>query len=286
MFRHNVQVVLGLISLLAIADSQARDWQTLYAFGDSYTDSGAGYVDGNGPTAVVYLTESLGIPFTHAADTNAAGKGLNFAVSGARTGSGDGMKIRPGSESCGSKEAWMGRGMQTQVRDFVERVKTDRTRFDPEKTVFFIAGGLNDRPLPAETSIENLKTQIRMLHDAGARYFWVALLPTKIPAFTEMGLRLNPRITKIPQEMRTALPTAHIEVSHWGNFLDLVMDQPAKYGIKNTQDKCAGRALFGEDSTPCSAPDTYYYYHEGHPSTAVQKIVAQEMKRELAAAFK
>lgn len=29
----------------------------LYVFGDSYSDSGAGCVDANGPTAVVYLVE-------------------------------------------------------------------------------------------------------------------------------------------------------------------------------------------------------------------------------------
>ena len=55
----------------------------LYVFGDSYSDSGAGYVDANGPTAVVYLAQRLGIPFTYNGDPGSAGKGLNFAVSAA-----------------------------------------------------------------------------------------------------------------------------------------------------------------------------------------------------------
>src|SRR5215831_8932046 len=87
-------LALSLVLAASCMPAQARKWSALYAFGDSYTDSGAGYVDGNGPTAVVYLASRLGIPFTHAADTEASGKGLNFAVSGARTGASEGVKMR------------------------------------------------------------------------------------------------------------------------------------------------------------------------------------------------
>ncbi len=48
--------------------AQAKPYTQLYVFGDSYSDSGAGYVDGNGPTAVVYLAQRLGIPFTYFGD--------------------------------------------------------------------------------------------------------------------------------------------------------------------------------------------------------------------------
>ena len=37
---------------------------------DSYTDSGAGYVDGDGPSAVVYLASSLKFPITCAGAPN------------------------------------------------------------------------------------------------------------------------------------------------------------------------------------------------------------------------
>src|ERR1700749_3258202 len=68
----------------------------LYVFGDSYSDSGAGYVDGNGPTAVVYLAQRLGIPFTYDGDPNGNGKVLNFAVSGASTGESAGRSLPTG----------------------------------------------------------------------------------------------------------------------------------------------------------------------------------------------
>lgn len=274
--------------ILAISGSagvQARAWDALYSFGDSYTDSGAGYLDGNGPTAVVYLAASLGIPFTYAGDPQSKGKSLNFAVSGAQTGAALGMRARPANVACGSHEAILGRGMRTQVLDFERQVKSGALRFDPRKTLFFLAGGLNDKTLPTATTIGNLEAEVRRLYGLGGRYFLIALLPTKIPAFSAVGLRLNPALEKIPAQLRSALPGAHVEVSHWGAYFDQVMDRPAEYGFVNTSDRCAGRALYGEDPTPCAAPNTYFYYHDGHPSTAVQRIVASRLKREVEALF-
>ena len=284
--RHRISIVFGLLACPVLCSSAgARSWEALYTFGDSYTDSGAGYVDGNGPTAVVYLAENLGISFTFAGDPNSAAKSLNFAVSGAQTGSGDGFRMRPATERCGSHEALLGRGMQNQVRDFAQRVKSAALRFNPQNTLFFLAGGLNDRALPTATSIANLEEEIRLIYDVGGRYFLVALLPTKIPDFTDVGVRLNPALAKIPADLRLTLAGAHVAVSKWGEYFDRVMAKPAEYGITNSTDRCAGRTLFGEDPTPCKAPDHYFYYHDGHPSTAVQRIVAIELERELKQTF-
>lgn len=81
--------------------------------------------------------------------------------------------------------------------------------------------------------------------------------------------------------MRSQLPDARIALSNWGAFFDEVMKNPARYGIENTKDKCAGRALFDEDATPRGDPATYFYYHEGHPSTAVHKVVGDKLYEEL-----
>jgi phospholipase/lecithinase/hemolysin len=260
-------------------------FSSVYVFGDSYSDSGAGYLDGNGPTAVVYLAASLGIPFTHAGDPNAHGKSLNFAVSGAQTGSGEGSSIKPESNGRQFKAALLGRGMRNQVLDFTQQVKSDDLRFNSDKALFFIAGGLNDRLLPTATTIANLEDEIRQLYDVGGRYFLVALLPTKIPAFSDVGVRLNPALRGIPEDLRSALPGAHIRISKWGEYFDQVMENPAQYGITNATDKCAGREVFGEDATPCASPNAYFYYHQGHPSTAVQKIVARKLEQEVANLF-
>jgi phospholipase/lecithinase/hemolysin len=261
------------LALIVATTASAAPWTGLFVFGDSYSDSGAGYVDGNGPTAVVYLARGLGIPFTQANDPERAGKGLNFAVSGAQTGAGEGRKV---------KDALLGRGMKNQVEDFVGRVKSGEVKFDPARTLFFIAGGLNDRRLPTETTIANLEDEMRALHAAGARHFFVALLPTKIPQFAPVGVRLNPALAQIPEKF--SLEGATIQLSHWGEFFDAVMTEPAKYGITNTKDACAGRAIFDQDTTEKGNPETYFFYHEGHPSTAVHRVVGEGLLREARAA--
>jgi phospholipase/lecithinase/hemolysin len=60
-----------------------------------------------------------------------------------------------------------------------------------------------------------------------------------------------------------------------------VFRSPSDYGIENTKDACAGRAIFDEDATPCAKPSAYYYYHAGHPSTAVHKMVGEKVYAEI-----
>ncbi len=244
----------------------------MYVFGDSYSDTGAGYVDGNGPTAVAYLAERLGLKLALPNDHDANTLSLNFAVSGAQTGRGEGHKL---------KDALLGRGMADQVDEFVGRVQSKAITFDPNCTRFFLAGGLNDQRLPNAETVANLKGEILKLYGVGGRYFLLALLPTAIPAFAEVGQRLNPALERMPHELEAELPGAHVGLSHWGEFFDDVIQNPSNYGIKNTKDACAGRAIFGQDSTPCANPGTYYYYHDGHPSTAVHKIVGDKLYAEM-----
>jgi len=247
----------------------------LYVFGDSYSDTGAGYLDGNGPTAVAYLAERLGFKLALPKDAGADSRGINFAVSGAKTGRGGGIKV---------KDALLGRGMADQVDDFVSRVQAKTVTFDADGTLFFLAGGLNDGSLASEVTVSNLKEEVRKLYGAGARRFRIALLPTSIPGFSAVGQRLNPELSKIPGALQAELPGAEILLSRWGMYFDEVMKNPSAYGIENTKDACAGRALFGQDATPCAKPAAYYYYHSEHPSTAVHKIAGKKLYAEITAA--
>lgn len=258
-------------------------WSSMYVFGDSYSDSGAGYVDGNGPTAVAYLAQELMVPFTFNGAPDAAGKGLNFAVSGAQTGAGEGKHYpAPGN---GEPASIRGRGLATQVADFTRMTQDGAVKFDGGSTLFFIAGGLNDRALPTDTTIHNLEAEIRQVYALGGRFFLVALLPEKIPQFAPVGQRLNPALARIPGELKAELPDAHIVLSQWGRYYDDVIVNPGKYGITNIKDRCAGRAVFNEDFTPCATPDSYFFYHEGHPSTAVHRIVGKRLVGDVTAAF-
>ncbi|HEY0161498.1 MAG TPA: SGNH/GDSL hydrolase family protein [Edaphobacter sp.] len=244
----------------------------LYVFGDSYSDTGRGWVDSDGPTAVAYMAQKMGLTLVPANAKDVDDKSLNFAVSGAPTGENVGHPVTKG---------WLGLGMKNQVAEFVARQGDGSIEFDPDSTIFFIAGGLNDKKLTTEQTVANLEGEIKSLYDAGARRFRVAILPEKIPAFSEVGIRLNPALKNIPAEMKTKLPDVEIKTSQWGAFFDAVMDNAAKYGITDTTNQCAGREIFEEDATPCASPATHFYYHKGHPSKAVHKIVGGMLYEEM-----
>lgn len=239
----------------------------LYVFGDSYSDIGARYLDGNGPTAVAYLAQAMGIPLTYPRDPKAAGKSLDFAATAATTGDDKGQ------------DEWCCRGMIEQVNDFAARVRSGALSFKPETTLFFLEGGLNDTDFSTDTTLANLTRQIRLLQALGGRHFTLSLLPTKVPDFAVVAKRLNPAYEQLVMELQKQ--GVDIRLNHWGSCLDAIMQNPSRYGLVNTTSKCAGRALFKEDPTPCARPDTYFYFHSGHPSAAVNKIVGDELYREL-----
>ncbi len=266
---------LAFILLICTVAAFAKDHPTyrrLYVFGDSYSDIGEGYLDGDGPTAVAYLAQNLGLHLLPSNSPHISGESLDFAVSGARTGEGAGSK---------TEGALLGYGMQNQVNDFAALVHSHKIKFAPKTTLFFIAGGLNDSKLPTETTVANLKSEIKTLYALGAHHFELALMPVAIPNFSAVGQRLNPALALIPQQLAAELPQANIRLSQWGPFFDEVMHNPAQYGILNTTDACAGRAIFHQDTTECHSPADHFYYHSGHPSTAVHKIVGEKLYREL-----
>lgn len=244
----------------------------MYVFGDSYSDIGEGYLDGNGPTAVAYLAQRLGLQLKPANDPGASDQSLDFAISGARTGSGAGHRIG---------KALLGYGMRNQMDDFAAPVRSDEIVFDPDTTLFFFAGGLNDGKLPTEETVANLKGEIETIYSLGGRHFMVALLPKAIPDFSAVGARLDPALAKIPADLNAQLTGARVNLSRWGPDYDKVMRHPARYGIKNTRDPCAGRAIFHQNTTPCAMPSRYFYYHHGHPSTATHKAVGGMLYREV-----
>ena len=262
-----------LVAQSAPTSGPTTRYSRLYVFGDSYSDIGAGYIDGNGPTAVAYLGWLMGLRIAPSKAPNAAGKSLVFAVSGAGTGEGAGRQV---------KEALLGYGMMDQVRDFAARVKSGALVFDPPSTLFFLAGGLNDGRRETAITLANLRQELQILRELGGRHFTIALLPTKIPQFAAVGLRLNPAYEQFVRE-EAAAAGLDLWLNHWGAAFDEVMEHPAAHGILNTTSACAGRAIFDEDPTPVADPATYFFYHEGHPSTAVHRIVGQKLFEEIAA---
>jgi cholinesterase len=50
-----IAVICALVAESATSSRPTTGYSRLYVFGDSYSDIGAGYIDGNGPTAIAYL---------------------------------------------------------------------------------------------------------------------------------------------------------------------------------------------------------------------------------------
>lgn len=276
------RVVAPLLLALAIgglllAQSAATSGPTtrytrLYVFGDSYSDIGAGYIDGNGPTAVAYLGWLMGLQVAPGTAAGPSDRSLVFAVSGAGTGEGAGRQV---------KDARLGYGMLNQLRDFSGRVRSGDIRFDPDTTLFFLAGGLNDGRLETAVTLGNLRQQLQILRELGARHVTIARLPTKIPQFAAVGKRLNPAYDAfVRQEAAAGLD---LWLNRWGPAFDEVMDDPKPHGIVDTTNACAGRAIFGQDATPAGDPATFFFYHAGHPSTAVHRIVGRKLFEEIVA---
>lgn len=246
----------------------------VYIFGDSYSDIGEGYVDGNGPTALAYLASDLGIRMTFPSNPVSRGSSLDFAVSAAPTG-------LAAERTVGT--AKLGLGMKNQVRDFATRVRAGQINFSPGSTLFVLAGGLNDGRNSTESSISNLKDEISVLSELGAIHIRIALLPEKIPVFHNVAVRLNPSISRIPAELAGQLPNADIRTIAWGPIFDAIMIDPSRFGITDTTSYCAGREIFGEDPTPCKDVEGHFFYHQYHPSTRVHKIVGDQLYIQLLA---
>jgi hypothetical protein len=244
----------------------------MYVFGDSYSDIGAGYIDGNGPTAVAYLGWLMGLDIASSKAPNAAARSLVFAVSGAGTGEGTGRPV---------KDVLFGYGMLNQIGDFATRVKSGELTFDPATTLFFLAGGLNDGRRQTSETLANVRQQMDLLTAVGARHFTIARLPTKISQFAAVGQRLNPAYEAFVKE--EAAKGRDVWLNGWGAAFDEVMTQPAAYGIVDTTRACAARAIFAQDATPIGDPATFFFYHDGHPSTAVHRIVGRKLFEEIAA---
>lgn len=243
----------------------------LYVFGDSYSDIGAGYVDGNGPTALFYFATRLGRTLRPPCARVSPADSLDFAVSGAQSGSSEGNRV---------KSNMLGRGLLTQVDDLRKALSDGTVRLGA-RNLAFIAIGLNDAQLPTSETKANIELAVDRLHDNGLRQFRIALLPEATPAFAAVSQRINPAIRSAVSETRARYPDSDIRLSNWGHFFDTVKLHGARYNMINVNDPCApGRSLFGQEEKACDHPDQYYFYHPEHPSTAVHRIVGEMLWRE------
>ena len=110
-------LALGASALLTISQTAAaKPYHALYVFGDSYSDMGARILDSNGPTAVAYLAQHMGIAMVCPMDAHVDSKSINFAAAGAKTGNEPAMVF--------NGRYWCCQGIMDQVEDFARRVRS------------------------------------------------------------------------------------------------------------------------------------------------------------------
>jgi phospholipase/lecithinase/hemolysin len=266
-----IRLAAAILLLVSTLTAQSpHPYTQLYVFGDSYSDTGAGFLYSDGPTAVAYLAQRLAIPFTYYGDPASKGKGLNFSVSGGKTGSDPGVL-----ETTGAFRV----GMKNQVEQFAALVKSGEVKFNPATTMFFLAGGLNDRGSPDGYTRTNLEEEIDTLYALGGRRFMVALLPTQIPAFATAGILLNPELSRIPAEERAKHPDIRIANSDWGPYFDEVITHLNKYNLTDATLTCGNRTVKAQNPAACATP-THFFYYAAHPSTAAHKAVGDMLYNE------
>jgi len=264
--------------------ADAAPVRSVYAFGDSLTDTGnwtASVLDllplsppyapgrfSNGPLWIEHVAAAFG---TEATPSLAGGN--NFAYSGATTGG-----IVPP-------------GVTFQTLDFVSRLPP--TGADAN-ALYVVYGGGNDvrnelnstlapETLAAEAT-ENVRQAITNLAQAGAEYIMVpnlsdlALTPESIAGGPEIMQRattlsaaFNTALTGVLAGLEAAFPIDLITLDVRSLF-NSVASNPAQYGLTNINTPCFTGAV-DRPGTVCANPDEYLFWDSVHPSAAAHRIL-------------
>ena len=268
--RRPFAAIVILSALMVPKTASAAVIHDLFVFGDSYSDTGAFVKQTtNGNTAAAYLAKDFGVTLTTSKNPDPGTDGINFAEAGARVFVGP----RP--------PATQPRSLTQQVAEFRNDVAQRKVTFDPRTSLFFLLGGLNDHKFVTSAEVDAATTaQVAMLYKAGARLFEIALLPSKVPVFTDSADNLNPGHRALVPKLRAEFPGAVFGLSDWGPDYDKIIGRPSKYGMTNVTDPCRD---FHRGAPTCSTPNKYFYYYNDHPSDAAHHIVGNELYAEVMA---
>src|SRR6185312_16165006 len=131
------------------------------------------------------------------------------------------------------------RSLTQQVAEFQNYVASNSVTFNPNTTLFFLSGGLNDHNMitPAQANAATI-AQVATLYSLGARLFEIALLPSLVPAFSDSANNLNPGFRALVPQLQAIFPDAVFGLSNWGPFFDDILTNPSRYGITNTTIPC------------------------------------------------
>ena len=245
------------------------NFDTIYIFGDSYSDTGAsggapGTTNGprtNGGTAASYLAAAFGSELALPGDSNIGTKSINFAETSAKVAT----QTSNGPTS-----------LSNQVDNLVDLVGDGKASFDSDDTMFFLAGGLNDSSTGVSTVTNGYREQVADLVALGAQYIQIALLPSEMGSskFANSAAKFNPAYTDLVAELSAQYSGISITLSDWGNYFDTVITNPGNYGFTNTT------GSYVQDAQPGDNPDDFFFYYIRHPGDAAHEIVGNMLYQE------
>jgi phospholipase/lecithinase/hemolysin len=277
-----------LLSLMFPLKASAKNYDEIYVFGDSFSDTGnvfdttkgaippsPTYFNGrfsNGPIWVEYLASELGLT---------SNPNTNFAFGGATTGFENlGLVILP--------------GLQQQINGFTAANKSA----DPN-ALYIVWVGTNDYldyffgniPNPSE-SVTNLLTALTSLATVGAQNIMVVNLPDlgKFPITSgdsPIAGVLSTLTNAHNSGLTTALNFLSQEVSPEINIIPLdvnslfnrIIAAPGEFGFVNVTDSCIGDLSVvpinvSRQPVACT-PDRFLFWDEVHPTTATHKLIGE-----------
>jgi phospholipase/lecithinase/hemolysin len=215
----------------------------------------------NGPVAVEYLAQRLGVPLK------------DFAWIGATTGVGNGV-------DGGTVDALGAFGLPGMTTAFQGMLSADPV--DPN-ALYVIWGGANDlrsATNPAEASVvigkavTNLVTMAVTLQSSGATRILVVNMPDlgKTPLSLAMGPLISYFFTQVSvgfnQALKVNLPPGAHYFDAFSRFSSII-GHPEEYGLTNVTDQL----MLATDADP----NEYFFWDGAHPTTAGHAIIANAL---------
>ncbi|RCJ15928.1 GDSL family lipase [Nostoc sp. ATCC 43529] len=277
-----------LLSLMFPLKVSAQNYDDIYVFGDSFSDTGnvfnftngaippnPTYFNGrfsNGPVWVEYLASKLGLNFN---------PNNNFAFGGSTTGSENlGLSFLP--------------GLKQQIDEF-----TTINKSADRDALYIIWAGTNDylkyffdeTPNPTE-SVANLSAAITSLTAVGAENILVVNLPDlgKFPvtggniqtasilsSFTNAhNSNLATTINLLNQQLS---PEANIIPFDINYLYNRIIADPEEFGFTNVTDSCVGELSVVPIEVPVKPvvcePDKFLFWDEIHSTTATNQLIGE-----------
>ncbi|MBH8552313.1 SGNH/GDSL hydrolase family protein [Nostocaceae cyanobacterium CENA357] len=276
-----------LLSLVLPLKVSAQNYDEIYVFGDSFSDTGnvfhftsgaippKPYFNGrfsNGPVWVEYLASELNLTFN---------PNTNFAFGGTTTGVDNiGLSILP--------------GLQQQISSFT----TANNSANPN-ALYVVWAGTNDYldyflgniPNPTN-SVANLSAAITSLTAIGAEDIMVVNLPDlgkfpvtggDTPSSNEFSTltsahnsSLAASLNSLSQQLSPDINIIPVDVNY---LFNQAIANPKKFGFTNVTDSCIGDSpIVPIDISPqpvVCIPDEFLFWDEIHPTTTTHQLIGE-----------